>query len=80
MPLSPHRLPLYKKVRVNANGMTYEGVLVGVDEEEVYLKSSTRTWCLSLKDIQSLERADDHHSKLQKSAWANEFDFEEEPS
>lgn len=53
--LTSHRPKIGAKVQVHANNTTYVGILVGMSESEIYLKSPTRTWTIELSKVRSIK-------------------------
>lgn len=53
--IQSRRLPEGKMVEIFANNSTYKGILLGASEDEVYLKTSNRTWVIPLNRVQSIK-------------------------
>lgn len=53
------------EVVVHANRSQYKGILIGMTESEVYLKSPTRTWTIDMKRVQAVSVL--NHSAEQSS-------------
>ena|GEM_PF-4486166 len=51
-------------VEVYASGSCYSGILIGMTESEVYLKSATRTWVIPMDRVQSVRKQQINKKKL----------------
>lgn len=56
----------FKKVVVRAKGLTYTGLLLGANEDSLFLKGSMRYLSLAMTDISSIRDAE-HKEKTNKS-------------
>jgi hypothetical protein len=62
-----------KAVLVRANGLTYRGILLGADEDEVYLKGELRYLALPMERITSIKSADARDHLDEHKSVAPEF-------
>jgi len=63
----------WKRVLVRANGITYRGVLIGADEDELYLKGELRYLVLPMERVTSLRLEDERPALDARKVVAPEF-------
>ena len=62
------------EVIVHAYGITYRGLLAGVDETELWLRATLRWVSLPLADITRIARADERPVRLKASLFSGDIE------